>query len=173
MDVSEKHMTISKEDLLANKAFALRLIGQYCSSAAIGEEYERKDPHFTQILETTWNTLAGDHYVHLTTIWHFQLTPHGWIKALEANGELCDAQMKKDLGTLSAALKSHLKRTEGPAFVGTDEIVSKTGLRHCWVVNVIHSHLIKYCLKRTDADWAEGDAMESLIEVPIDFGHPL
>jgi hypothetical protein len=166
-------MTISKHDLLANKTLALQLIGQYCGSAAVGEEYEKKLPQFEPILDTTWKALADDYYVRLTSIWHFQVTSHGWIKALEANGKLCDSQMKKDLGTLSAALKNRLERTQGPALVGTEEIVSDTGLPHYWVVNVIHSHLIKYCLKRKDADWAEGDRMESLIEVPIDFGHPL
>ncbi len=166
-------MTISKHDLLANKALALRLIGQHCASAAVGEEYEKKLPQFEPILDTTWKALADDNCVRITSIWHFQVTSHGWIKALEANGKLCNAQMKKDLGTLSAALKNRLERTKGPALVGTDEIVRETGLPHYWVVNVIHSHLIEYCLKRKDADWAEGDCMESLIEVPIDFGHPL
>ena len=166
-------MTISKDDLSANKALALQLIGQYCGSAVVGEAHEKGLPQFKPILDTTWKALADDSYVRLTSIWYFQVTSHGWIKALEADGKLCDAPTKKDLGTLSAALKNRLERTEGPALVGTDEIVSETGLPHYWVVNVIHSHLIKYCLERKDADWAEGDRMESLIEVPIDFGHLL
>jgi hypothetical protein len=117
--------------------------------------------------------LADDYCLRLTTIWHFQLTPSGWIKALGAAGKLCDEQMKKDLGTLSAALKRCLERTEGSALVGTDEIVSETRLPHYWVVNAIHSHSIQYCLKRKDANWAPDDEMESVIEVPIDFGHLL
>ncbi|MGA2183897.1 MAG: hypothetical protein ABSH47_12780 [Bryobacteraceae bacterium] len=165
-------MTLSRDDLLANKALASRLIGEYCCSAAIGEEYEKKLPEFEPILPTTWKALADEGGVR-STLWHFQLTPQGWIKGLEAIGRLCDDQMKKDLGRLAAALKNRLNRTEGPAVVGTHEIVSETGLPHYWVVNVIHSHLIRHCLRRKDADWAEGDRMESLIEVPIDFDHPL
>jgi hypothetical protein len=166
-------VTISKDDLLANEALALRLIGQHCGSAAIGELYQKDLPHFQPILDTTWKALADSRYLLLTTIWHFQLTPIGWVMALEATGSLCNEQMKKDLGRLSAALKDRLQRTKGPALVGTHEIVNETGLPHYWVVNAIHSHLIKYCLNRKDADWASGDDMESLIEVPIDFGHPL
>lgn len=70
-------------------------------------------------------------------------------------------------------MKDRLERTEGPALVGTHEIVNETGLPHYWVVNVVHSHLIRYCLKRKDANWAPDDEMESRIEVPIDFGHLL
>jgi len=166
-------MTISKDDLLANKALALELIGQHCGSSAIGELYEKELPQFKPILETTWKALADDYCVRLSTFWHFRLTAHGWIEALEAIGKLCDEQMKKDLGRLSKALKDHLERARGPALVGTDEIVSETGLPHYWVVNAVHSHLIEHCLKRKDADWAPDDAMESVIEVPIDFGHLL
>jgi hypothetical protein len=166
-------MTISKGDLLANEALALRLIGQHCSNAAIGEEYEKDLSRFRPIHATTWKVLADARCVKLTSIWHFQITGRGWIKALEAIGALCREQMKKDLGCISAKLKDRLKRTQGPALVGTDEIVRETGLPHYWVVNVIHSHLIAHCLKDKDADWAEDDHMESLIEIPIDFGHPL
>jgi hypothetical protein len=166
-------MTISKKGLLANEALALEILGQHCGTAAIGEEYEKGLPQFQPILATTWKALEDASYVLLTTTWHFQLTPLGWIKALEATGKLCDDRMKKDLGLISASLKDRLERTEGPARVGTDEIVNETGLPQYWVVNVIHSHLIAHCLRKKDADWAEGDGMESLIEVPIDFGHPL
>jgi hypothetical protein len=164
-------VTIPKHDLLANKALALQLIGEHCGSAAIGEAYQKNEPHFQPILDTTWKALADDHYVRFSpTIWLFQLTAPGWVKALEATGGLCDEQMKKDLGTLSAALKDRLVRTKGPALVGIHEIVNETGLPHYWVVNAIRSHLIKHCLKRKDADC---DDMEGVIEVPIDFGHPL
>ncbi len=166
-------MTISKNDLSANKTLALQLIGQHCGNAAIGEVYEKDSPHYQPILTTTWKALADDDYVRFTTIWHFQITPSGWIKTLEATGKLCDEQMKRDLGTISAALKERLERTRGPALVGTDEIVSETGLPRYWVVNAIRSHLIKHCQNRKDADWAPDDKMESLIEVPIDFGHVL
>lgn len=81
--------------------------------------------------------------------------------------------MKRDLGRIAKSLKDHLERTNAPALVGIDEVVVEAGLEHYWVVNVIDSHLIQYCLKRVDADWAEGDEMETLIEVPINFGHPL
>jgi hypothetical protein len=164
-------MTISKDDLLANKELAFRLIGEHCGGAAIGELYQKDLPQFQPILATTWKALADDCYVRLTTIWHFKLTPQGWVKALEVTGKLCDEQMKNDLGKLSAALKDHLERTKGSALVGTHEIVTETGLPHYWVVNAIHSHLIEHCLKMKDADWAPDDEMESLIEVPIDFGH--
>ena len=116
---------------------------------------------------------ANDGCVLLSNKWHFELTPHGWIKALETTGTPCDKQMKKDLGRLSKALKDRLKRTEGPAAVQTDVIVRETGLPHYWVINVIHSHLIEHCLKKKDAKWPDGDRSESWIEVPIDFGHPV
>lgn len=166
-------MTISKDGLIANKTLALQLIGQQCASDAIGEDYEKDSLHFRPILPTTWKALADDYSVRLTTIWHFQLTPSGWLKTLEAIGKLCDEQMKKDLGTLSAALKRRLERTEGSALVGTDEIVSDAGLPRHWVVNPIHSDLTEHCLKRKGAGWAPDDEMESLIEVPIDFGRLL
>lgn len=166
-------MTISKDALLANKTVALRIIGDHCGNAAIGELYEKDSPHFRPILATTWKALADDHDLSLPTIWHFQLTPSGWIKTLEATGKLCDHQMKKDLGSLCTALKARLERTVEPALVGTHEIVSETGLPFYWVVNAINSHLIKHCLHRKDADWAPDDEMESVIEVPIDFGHLL
>jgi hypothetical protein len=89
----------------------------------------------------------------------FQITPSGWIEALKATGVLCNEQMKKDLGSLCGALKNRLNGRHEPALVGTDEIVSTTGLPRYWIVNVIHSHLVKYCLKKIDADWADGDAM--------------
>ena len=164
-------MTISKDDLAANKELALRLIGEHCGGAAIGKGYQKDLPHFGPILTTTWKALADDGYLCLTGNWHFQLTPLGWIKALEATGSLCNEQVKEDLGKLSASLKDHLERTNGPAQVGTCEVVNETGLPECWVANVIHSHLIEYCLKRKGANWAQDDEMESLIEVPIDFGH--
>jgi hypothetical protein len=89
-------VTISKDDLLANKALALRLIGEHCGSAAIGEAYQTDLPHFQPILDTTWKALADDCYARFSpTIWHFQLTPLGWVKALEATGSLCDEQMKR------------------------------------------------------------------------------
>lgn len=166
-------MTISKDDLLANEALALQLIGQHCGGAPIGEEYGKDSPHFEPIVTTTWKALADKCYVHLTTIRHFQLTPLGWIKVLEATGSVCDKQMKESLGRLSSALKGRLKGRAEAAWVGTHEIVSETALPHYWVVNVIHSHLIRHCLKRKDADWAPDDRMESTIVVPIDFGHPL
>ena len=81
--------------------------------------------------------------------------------------------MREDLGKISRSMKDRLRRTECPAPVGVDAIVNETGLPHYWVVNVVRSHLIAHCLRRKDADWAEGDGMEGLIEVPIDFGHPL
>lgn len=164
-------MTLSIHDLSANKTLALQLIGQHCCTAAIGEMYEKDLPHFQQILPTTWKALADDGSVRLTTIWHFRLTPQGWITALEATGRLCDEQMKKDLGKLSAALKDRVKGRKEPGLVGTHEVVTETGLPHYWVVNVVHSHLIDHCLKSKDATWAPDDDMESLIEVPIDFGH--
>jgi hypothetical protein len=140
---------------------------------AIGEEYEKDLPQFKPVLATTWKALADDNCVKLTSIWHFQITGHGWIKGLDAIGVLCDEQMKKDLGRISAALKGRLEQTQGPALVGTQEIVNDIGLPHYWIVNVIHSHLIAHCFKKKDADWAGDDRMESLIEVPIDFGHPI
>jgi hypothetical protein len=166
-------MTMSKNDLRANEALALELLGQHCGTDAIGELYEKDLPQFQPILCTTWKALKDASYVRLTTIWHFQLTPFGWIKAIETTGKLCDDKMKKDLGLISASLKDRVERTRGPALVGAHEIVNETGLPYYWVVNVIHSHLIAHCLRRKDADWAEGDRMESLIEVSIDFGHPL
>jgi hypothetical protein len=147
------NMTISKDDLLANKQLALQLIGQYCGGAAIGEEHERSSPHFQPIIDTTWKALADDDCVSITN-WYFKITSHGWITAFEATGKLCDAPMKKDLGNLCAALKQRLERTNGTALVATNEIVSDTGLPHYWVVNAIHSHLIRHCSKRKDADWA-------------------
>jgi hypothetical protein len=166
-------MTLSNHDLSANKQLALLLIGQHCGGAAIGEAFQTNLPHFQRILPTTWKALGDDGSLHMTTPWHFQLTPQGWISALEATGTICDEQMKKDLGKLCAALKGRLERTEGSAMVATQEIVTETGLPHYWVVNVIHSHLIKRCLKSEDANWARDDEMESMIEVPITFGHRL
>jgi hypothetical protein len=165
-------MTISKDDLLANEALGLQLIGQYCVAAAIGDLHEKGLSQFQPILATTWKSLEDAGHIRMFDIWHFQITWRGWIKLLETTHCLCTEQMKKDLGLLSATLKNRLDRTKGPVLVGTDEIVSETGLPHYWVVNVIHSHLIEYCLKRKDADWAPDDRMESVIEVPIDFGHP-
>lgn len=166
-------MTFSKDDLLANKALALQIIGEHCASAAIGDEYEKDLPHFQPILATTWKSLADDDCVRLSSRWHFRLTSTGWIKALESTGKFCDEQTKKDLGKLSAALKDRLEGRRDPALVGTHEIVTETGLPHYWVVNAICSHLIEHCLKKKGADWAPDDGMESMIEVPIDFGHLL
>lgn len=166
-------MTISKDDLLANETLALRLIAEHCVTAAIGEPHHKDLPQFQPILDTTWKVLEDASYIRLTTIWYFQLTPLGWVKTLEVARKLCDEQMKKDLGLVSAALKDRLNRTQGPALIGIDEIVNETGLPHYWVVNVLHSHLIEHCLKRKGADWAPDDRMESTIEVSIDFGHLL
>src|ERR1700683_3078185 len=126
-------MTLSKDNLSANKELALRLIGKHCCGAVIGELYEKDGPKFQPILATTWKALADDHYVRLTTSWHFQITPSGWIKALEPTGKLCDGETKKDLGKICAALKGRLERTKGPALVGTHEIVSEKNLPHYWV----------------------------------------
>jgi hypothetical protein len=130
-------MTISKADMLENKQLVLRLLSEYCSKSPIGEEFEKSQPHFEPILDTTWKALADEYDVKLTSMWHFQLTPGGWIKGLEVAGTLCDEQMKKSLGKLSKALKDRLKRTQGPALVGIDEVVSETGLEHYWVPKVI------------------------------------
>ncbi|HTQ58126.1 MAG TPA: hypothetical protein VMI94_26860 [Bryobacteraceae bacterium] len=166
-------MTISKGGLSVNKEDALRLIGEHCGGRAIGDACQRDLSQFRPILATTWKALEDDCYVCLIGNSRFALTRQGWVKALEATGNLCNEQMKKDLGRLSAVLKDRLERTSGPALVGTHEVVSETRLPHYWVVNAIHSHLIAHCLKRRDADWAPGDRMESLIEVPINFGHPI
>ena len=156
-------MTISKADLLANEALALRLIGQHSIAAPIGDLHQKDAPQLQPILPTTWKSLEDAGYIRMLDIWHFQVTPSGWIKTLDATGKLCDAEMKKDLGTLCAALKDRLHRREGAALVGTHEIVNETGLPHYWVVNVIHSHVIEHCLRRKDANWAPHDEMESLI----------
>lgn len=166
-------MTISRDDLQANEVLALELLGQHCGAACIGELHEKDLPQFQPIICTTWKALEDRSYVRLATMWHFQLTPRGWIKVLEATGKLRDDKMREDLGQVSRRLKDRLERTQGPALVATHEIVDQTGLSHCWVVNVIQSHLIAHCLRKKDADWAEGDNMQSLIEVPIDFGHPI
>jgi hypothetical protein len=169
----EKNVTKSKGDLSVNKALALQLIGQHCANAPIGDEYEMGLPQFQLVLKTTWQALNDDQYIRVST-WHFKLTAKGWVKALEATGRLCDDKMKEDLGNLSGRLKDCLHgRGNGPALVGTDEIVNKTGLPHYWVVNAIHSRLIERCLRRVGAFWAEDDHVESVIEVPVRFGHPL
>lgn len=166
-------MTLSKDDLLANGRLALELMGRHCSNAAIGELYKKDLPQFETILCTTWKDMEDASYIRSTTIWHFQLTPIGWIKALEATGTLCNGKMNEDLGLISRGLKDRLERTQGPALVATHEVVSETSLPLYWVVNVIHSHLIAHCHRKKDAYWAEGDGMESLIEVPVNFGHPV
>ncbi len=167
-------MTLSNNDLLENETLAVELLGKHCCAAGIGELYRKDLPEFQPILCTTWKAVEDAKYVRSTTIWHFQLTPRGWIKALEATGTLCDRKMTDDLGQISRRLKDCLERTLGPALTSTDKIVNETGLPYYWVVNVIHSHLIAYCLKKKDADWApEDNGMQSLIEVPVDFGHPL
>jgi hypothetical protein len=38
--------------------------------------------------------------------------------------------MKRDLGLICASLKNRLERTQGPALVGTEEVVNETGLPH-------------------------------------------
>jgi hypothetical protein len=166
-------MTISKDDLSANEALALELLGRHCVSAAIGEAYQKNLADFQPILATTWKALADAMYIRFISMWHFVLTPTGWIKALEATGTLCDAKMKANLGLICSSLKGHLKRTQGPGSIQLHVLEAETGLPHHWVVNVIYSHLIAHCLQRKDAHWAEGDDMESWIEIPIDFGHPL
>jgi hypothetical protein len=166
-------MTLSRNDLSANRELALRIIGEHCGSVAIGEGYTKDQPHFQPILDNTWEALADDGYICVVSNWHFKLTPSGWIKALEATGKFCDEQMKRDLGILSARLKRRVKGRKKPAVVGTDEIVKETRLQHYWVVNAISSHLLELCLKRTGADWAPDDENQTLIEVPRGFGHPL
>jgi len=165
-------MPLPKKDVKANEELAWKLLSQHCCAAAIGTAYP-KTPEFALIVETTWKTLADDSYVRFPNTWHFRLTAKGWIKTLETNGTLCDSKMKQDLGQISRRLKDRLDRTQGPALVGTHEIAGETGLPEYFVANVVHSHLISLCLKRKDADWAEGDEMDSLIEVPIDFGNRL
>jgi hypothetical protein len=165
-------MPLPQRDVKANEQLAWKLLSQFCCAAAIGTDY-KKDPEFELILPTTWKALADDSYVRFSNIWHFRLTAKGWTKTLETNGTLCDSKMTQDLGQISRRLKDHLDRTQGPALVATHEIAGETGLPEYFVANVIHSHLISLCLKRKDADWAEGDGMDSLIEVPIDFGNRL
>ena len=165
-------MTISRQDLHANMVQSVKLIGDFRATAPIGELHQKEQPEFKSILPTTWQALHDLGYIQVLNTWHFQITPSGWIEALKATGVLCNEQMKKDLGLLCGALKTQLNGRHEPALVGTDEIVSITGLPRYWIVNVIHSHLVRYCLKKIDADWADGDVMESVIEVPIRFGHP-
>jgi hypothetical protein len=152
-------MTVSRQDLQTNMAQSLKLIGEFCTTAPIGELHQKEQAEFESILPTTWQALNDLGHIRLLNTWHFQITPSGWIEALKATGVLCNEQMKKDLGSLCGALKNRLNGRHEPALVGTDEIVSTTGLPRYWIVNVIHSHLVKYCLKKIDADWADGDAM--------------
>ena len=169
-------MTLSKSDKAANENLALELIGEHCCNDFIGALFEKGQPMFQAILPTTWKALADRRYLYEPTFWHFQMTPLGWKEALRAIGRLCDEQTKRDLGTVCAALKRRIERTAKQAIaalVGVDEIVTETGLAGYWVSNVIDSRLIAECLKRKDAYWAPDDGMKGVIEVPIDFGHPL
>jgi hypothetical protein len=164
-------VTHSKADLLANETTALQLFAKHCVDAPIHQDYKKDLPHFKPILDTTWTALADHDCIRLTTIWHFQLTPQGWIKAQDVAGTLWNPKTKVDLGLIAKSLKEHLNGRSEPVLVGIDQIVNETKLPHHWVVNVINSHLIEHCLHQKDADWAPDDDMESVILVPNDIGH--
>jgi hypothetical protein len=95
------------------------------------------------------------------------------IELLRATGILCDDTMEKHFGRLSKALKDRLDGRNEPVLVQTNVVVNETGLPEYWVVNAIHSHLIRYCQQRRDVEWVPDDDNESVILVPVDFGHPL
>jgi hypothetical protein len=167
-------MTHSKEDLLANETLALELIGRHCMNDAIGQAHEKDLENFKPIFPTTWEALANQDYVRFSTIWWFQLTPSGWIKAQEAIGTLCTPEMEHNLGQIAKRLKDQLEGRSEPVPVEIDKIVRLTGFSHDWVFNVIDSHLIRYCLRQIDADWAPDDeGMKGTILVPMRIGHKL
>jgi len=66
-------MTISKADLLANEALALRLIGQHSIAAPIGDLHQKDAPQLQPILPTTWKSLEDAGYIRMLDIWHFQV----------------------------------------------------------------------------------------------------
>jgi hypothetical protein len=142
-------MTHFKGKLTSNEELALRLIGQQCVAFPIGEAHLKKSPGFEAILSTTWKALEDNRYIRWFNLWHFQITSDGWIELLRATGTLCDDTMKKHLGRLSKALKDRLDGRNEPVLVQTHVIVNEAGLPEYWVVNAIHSHLIRHCQQKT------------------------
>lgn len=64
-------MTVSRQDLQTNMAQSLKLIGEFCTTAPIGELHQKEQAEFESILPTTWQALNDLGHIRLLNTWHF------------------------------------------------------------------------------------------------------
>lgn len=105
-------------------------------SNSVGELYPKSLLQFQPIIATTWKWLEDGGYVDSVTPWDFKLTSRVWVESLKVIGRLCDDKMKNDLGLICGSLKDRLKRTQGPALVGTHEVAGECGLP-VWFIRML------------------------------------
>jgi hypothetical protein len=168
-------MTISKQQQTDNIGDALRMILEIVGDSHLADAlFEIKDARFQHILPTTWEYLEANCYMKPIGMWQ-RLTPDGWLKALEAAGELCDEKMKEKLGKLCVPIKRRceeggVRHRDG---VTVQQLSAETPFSEGWICNVIDSHLMRICLQQEDCDWEPGDDNKNYIMIPARFGQKL
>jgi hypothetical protein len=132
-----------------------------------------RHPFFEQIHSTTWNALEEKGVVKvLDTIGHTHryLTGFGWLKGLEATGQIETPELKEKVGRLMRALKRVVKGRQGLGHAYPDAISKEAQVSEDFVYNVIESGLIERLFRRTGATW-ESKYKGKLIRIPETFGH--
>jgi hypothetical protein len=168
-------MTISKQQQTDNIDEALRMMLRIVGDQNVDDiMFPPDDARLQGTLTTSWEHLEVNNFLKAIGMF-YRLTPDGWVKALDAAGELCGPAMKDKLGILCAKVKNtcdaggarHRDRTT------IEDLSNLTGFSAGWISNVISGHLIKLCLNQVECEWEPDDDNKNYVIIPARFGMKL
>jgi hypothetical protein len=120
------------------------------------------------VLQTTWPELTSRFLLKDMDMnpQMFELTPAGYVMALQLSGRSNDPQFRERLGRLCRVLKGTLKDRTDSGLITLEDLLKESGVPEAFAHNAIEADLIRHILGRIGAVW-EG---ERVVRVPRDFG---
>jgi hypothetical protein len=135
-------MTYSVSDRRQNLELAARLMSELIGARCVSRvALDPESVPLRDIYPTTWTWMLEEQWIKYTG-WkghqQYHATGYGWRRCITLTGS--PTGFEADLVLLKRALQSFVKgRSPNAAFVGVEELATKSGLPEGWIANVLDS----------------------------------
>lgn len=163
-------MTLSRDTRVHKMAEALRIpLDRLGDRPIYMDEVLSDDESVKDIYATTWQELEERGLVKARygIAWcRYQLTGHGWLKALKLKGELETPEFQERLGRLNATLEGFVKGRREEGIEQVHVVAAKAEVSEEWLYNILESRIWQRELKRIGAEF---DDSQTMVIIPIRF----